>query len=194
MEFGLDDLLMLGIRWLPSFFCSFIASAAILGLAAVGKRLRPRFAYWRALATYLAPVPLIFWVIHSASTTKLDYVLTLLNSESSQVAERAYESRFGAEVSTLDEAVRLAVSGCEAPNVRFYASCLVADILVTNKSQSATAQALSKVDRAPTIKTQFFGGNRLTDRFYTPGHVQPQLSVRNIVEQRLQDLRKATQP
>ena len=194
MEFGPDDLVMVGIRWLASLFLPIITSVAILGIIAFGRRRRPHFRYWPALVVCLVPVPLVCWVIQSAATSKLTYTLTLLNSESSQVAESTYEKRFRVEVGRLDEAVRLAISKHKAPNVRFYASCLVSDILATNEHNSVIATTLSKVEGAPIIKTQFFGGNRLTDKFYIPGQVQPHLSVRDIVEQRLRDLRKMAQP
>ena len=61
------------------------------------------------------------------ATSELTYTLVLLGSESSQVAEHTYINRFKRQVNTLDAAVRLAISRHQEPNVRFYASCLVAD-------------------------------------------------------------------
>jgi hypothetical protein len=193
MEFGPDDLVMFGIRYWPSLVFSIIASAAVLGIISFARRRFPRFRRWPVLTLCLVPAPLICWVIYFAPTCKMAYTLTLLNSESSQVAERTYENRFRTEVGTLDAAVRIAVSKREAPNVRFYASCLVAEMLAA-KDDAVVAKTLSKVEDAPIIETQFFGGNRLTDGFYIPGHVQPQLSVRRIVEQRLESLRKTAHP
>jgi len=193
MEFGPDDLVMLTTRWLLGLFLSVVATIAILGLVVLARRRYPQFAYWRIIAVCLALAPLAWWIIHSASRARLDYTLTLLNSESSQVAEHTYYGQFMREVGTLDKAVHLAVDKREAPNVRFYASCLVADFLATNKDDSLVANTLSEVDAAPIIETQFFGGNGLTDKFYIPGHPQPRLTVRGIVKQRIQDIRQTTQ-
>jgi hypothetical protein len=193
MEFGPDDLVMLGLRYLPSLLSSIIVCAAILGIIGLARRRFPKFRHWPALSLCVLATPLICWLIYLASTCKLAYTLTLLNSESSQVAERTYENRFRMEVGTLGAAVRIAVSKREAPNVRFYASCLVADMLAA-KDGGVVAKTLANVDGAPMIETQFFGGNRLTDAFYVPGHMQPQLSVRTIVEKRLESLREAAQP
>lgn len=189
MEFGPDDLVMIVRHYLPSLIASILISLALLGMVFFGKRRNPKFNNWPLVAVCVSVAPLAFWFVHFASTSKPTYTLTLLNSESSDTAERIYDSRFKAEVCTLDAAVNLAVSRYEAPNVRFYASCLIADMLITN-SDSTVAAILKKVDGAPIIETEFFDGNRLTQKFYTPGHVQAKLSVRDIVEQRLQELRK----
>ncbi len=189
MNFGPDDFVELCIRYLPGLAFSIIISIAILVVVNLAKRRRPQFAYWSVLKLYATPAPLVCWAIYFTSTVELNYTLTLLGSESSQVAERAYENRFRAEVVTLDKAVSLAVAKHEEPNIRFYASCLVADLLAT-KDDYVIAQTLNKVDGAPIIETEFFDGNRLTEKFYVPGRAQPQLSVRKIVEQRLQDIHK----
>jgi hypothetical protein len=193
MDFGPDDFVMLTARWLSGLSFAVVASFATFGAVMLGRRRFPRFGRWRIVAIFLVPLPLAWWAIHSASSGELNYTLTLLNSESSQVAERAYEGQFKAEVASLDGALRLAVSKREAPNVRFYASCLVADFLATNKDDSSVARILSKVDGAPLIETQFFGGNSLTKGFYIPGHLQPELTVRQIVEQRMRELRTTAQ-
>ena len=114
--------------------------------------------------------------------------LTLLDTESAGVAEIAYEERFKREVKTLDEAVRLAVNKHRAPNVRFYAACLVAERLFISDELVVT-DTLKRVDVAPMIDAQFIGGNRLTARFYAQGRAQPHLTVRQVIEQRLLDLR-----
>src|ERR1017187_6969065 len=75
MEFGPDDLVMVGIRWLASLFLPIITSVAILGIIAFGRRRRPHFRYWPALFVCLVPVPLVCWVIQSAATSKLTYTL-----------------------------------------------------------------------------------------------------------------------
>jgi hypothetical protein len=117
--------------------------------------------------------------------------LILLDSESSEAAESAYVNRFRMQVKTVETAVRLATNKHQAPNVRFYASCLIAD-MVAAKDDTAVSMVLEEVEGAPVIETQFFGGNRLTEIFYVPGHLQVQLPVRDIVEKRLQQVRQAT--
>jgi hypothetical protein len=134
---------------------------------------------------------LVCWVVYFMATCELTYTLVLLGSESSQVAERTYVNRFKRQVNTLDGAVRLAVNRHQEPNVRFYASCLIADMLATN--DASVAAVFKRIENADLIETQFFDGNRLTDGFYVPGHAQVHLPVRDIVERRLHVLRTATQ-
>jgi hypothetical protein len=191
MEFGPEDMVEFGRYYLPSLLCSLVACVAMFVLTVLAVRLRPGCRSLKVLGVCLVPVPLICWILYFNATSELTYTLVLLGSESSQVAERTYVNRFKRQVNTLDSAVRLAVSRHQEPNVRFYASCLVADMLATN--QTAAKTVFKRVENADTIDTQFFDGNGLTDGFYVPGHAQVHLSVRDIVEQRLHLLRTAGQ-
>ncbi len=188
MEFGPDDLVMFGLYYVPSLGLALLAALLLLIAPLIGKRLRPGFVHWPVLF-FCVPVPLIWFVFHLVATCGFARTLVLLNSESSQVAERTYDNSFRWQVKTVDEAVRLAVGRCQPPNVRFYASCLIADMLATDDVGEA-AKVLERVETAPAIGTQFFGGNRLTEKFYVPGHEQVHLAVGDIIERRLEDIRK----
>jgi hypothetical protein len=188
MEFGPEDLLEFGRYYLPSLLWSLLACVAIFIVGILVARLRPGRRRWRTVMVCLAALPLVCWVVYFATTSELTYTLVLLGSESSQVAERTYVGRFKTQVTTLDGAVHLAVSRHQEPNVRFYACCLIADLLQTNSSSAAEA-VLKRVESADVIETQFFGGNKLTDGFYVPGHAQVDLPVREIVERRIRMLR-----
>src|SRR5438874_7201694 len=116
---------MFARRYLMSFSCAVVISIAI-ALALTKARQRFSKRYRVALILCLVLLPLAAWVVYFGLTSRSAYTLTLLNSESAQVAESTYYGRFKAEVKTLRSALRLAISEHEAPNVRFYASCLIA--------------------------------------------------------------------
>ena len=188
MEFGPEDLLEFGLRYLPSLVWSVLTFAAILTAGVLVVRRRPDRRRVGNVMACLAAVPLVCWVVYFACTSELTYTLVSLGSESSGFAERIYFTRFKAQVTTLDRAVRLAVSRHQEPNVRFYACCLIADSLQTNNSAAAEA-VLKRLENADVIQTQFFGGNSLTEGLYVAGHAQVELSPREIVERRIRMLR-----
>ena len=190
IEFGPDDLIMSVIHYLPSLVFAVIASLIVIGAIVVIKRQWPKSNCRKNLGLCLVPIPMICWVIYFGSTLGFTETSILLNSESAQVAEKIYETRFKKQINTLDSAVCLAVDKRQAPNVRFYASCLIADMLATN-DDTVVVKVSKTVENAPTIETQFIGGNELTDEFVIQGHVQPPLSVRGIIEKRLLDIRQS---
>ncbi len=193
MEIGPEDIVEFGIHYLPSLVLAILMSVAILVAVIFGNKLQPKFAQYRTLFLCLLPAPLVCWVIYFASTSELTFTLTMLGSESSQAEEHAYDNQFKMEVTTVDAAVHLAVARHQEPNVRFYASCLIADMLVTN-DDAAVQKVLKKIDDAPIVDTEFFGANRLTGQFYIPGRSQVHLPVREIVEQRLRMIRDKSGP
>src|SRR5579863_237946 len=184
MECGPDDLVMLGIRLLRSLPLVVIIYSAIAVGIVLGVRRWPKLASQKMPFAILILLPIVCWMIYSLANLELDYTLTLLNSESSQVAEHTYDNRFKRQVKTIEQAIALAVNGNEAPNVRFYASCLVADMLVSNDEPFVT-KVLKETENAPLIETQFFGGNRLTAGFYVPGHDQVHIYPSDLIRQRL---------
>jgi hypothetical protein len=184
---GPEDIIAIVSRYFGSMIAAIIASCVVLAISFVLKRRLSRPRVWHLLVSFLAITPLIYWAIYVRSTSHLTYTLAMLDSESSRFAERIYEERFKKEVLTINQAVGLAVDKSEAPNVRFYAACLVADLLAT-RDENTIVNTLQSVEDAPTIDTQFFGGNKLTDLFYVPGHDQVHLPVRNIIERRLREL------
>jgi len=162
----------------------------LVGVLFLFKRYLPSGGPWPLLHVALGLAPLLLWILHLIVTANFTVTLVLLDSETSLTAERTYEGRFKKQVRTLDQAVRLSIDPSQAPNVRFYAACLVAERLATN-SEVFIGRVLRKVENTPLIETQFFDGNHLTEKFYIPGHFHPPLSVQKIVEERLRDLRKS---
>jgi hypothetical protein len=183
MLLGPDDLVMLFIRYLPSVICCVLASILII---VPTKKLRLASGFYVILPSL---IPLVCWALYFAATYKLAVTLTLLDSESASVAERTYSSSFKKQVTTSDQAIRLAVHERQPPNVRFYASCLLAEMVATQDNVVVEA-TLKRLDGAPEVQTQFIGENELTREFYVSGHEQPRLSVRGIVERRLSVLRR----
>jgi hypothetical protein len=188
MLFGPDDLVIFGVHYLPSLALTATVAILIFAVIVRAKRLIPTVGRLPSLAPYLTLIPLIVWIMYFCFTCQSTATLVLLGSESAGVAEIVYTNRFRNE-RTLEDAVRLCIDKHQPPNVRFYAACLVADNLATNKEKSEL-EILQRIDKAPTIETQFIGGNGLTEKFYVPGHAQPHLTAREIVEQRLQDIRR----
>ena len=142
MEFGPEDLVEFGRYYLASLLSSLVVCFAMLVVALLAARLRPGCRPLRVLGVCLVPLPLVCWIVYFMATSELTYTLVLVGSESSQVAERTYINRFKRQVNTLDAAVRLAISRHQEPNVRFYASCLVADKKITWGGQAGRNSAI----------------------------------------------------
>ena len=193
MDIGPEDMVEFCIHYLPGLGCAILASVGILVSIHFGKKLRPKLADYEALRLILVAAPLTFWMIYFVSTAELSFTLVMLGSENSGAAEWAYVNRFKKQVTTVDAALDLAVAKHQWSNVRFYSSCLIADLLVTN-NDAAVKTILERLDGAPMVDTEFFGGNHLTDQFYIPGRSQVHLPVREIVERRLRVLRDKSQP
>ncbi|HUE36009.1 MAG TPA: hypothetical protein VMO20_01360, partial [Candidatus Acidoferrum sp.] len=177
MEFGPEDLLDLGLYYLPSLIVTIAISITIFWAVIFLKRPSSEFSNRLALAILSVLVVMFFWSVYVVSTSRLAGTLVMLDSESSDTAEHIYDTQFRTDVSTVDEAARLAVNGHQAGSVRFYASCLIADMLVTNDDVTVK-EVLNRLDGSPVIETEFFGGNSLTEPFYIPGHEQPELTAR----------------
>jgi hypothetical protein len=187
--FGPDDLVALGVYYAPSFAICLALSLAAAAILWRSKRRRPERPVASFLLTFAPGLPMCAWIAHIALSYRLACTLVLLDSEGDWTAQIVYENRLRAQVTDLGHAVRLACSRAQPPNVRFYAACLVADNLATNNRVQAK-RVLDTLDSAPIIHTQFMGGNGITVKFYVPGRPQPHLEVREVVEQRLQDLRE----
>jgi len=190
MEFGPDDMVDLGMRYVHGLVFSVVASF-VLFFAFTQVRHRLKGGSGSRLGAFLFFSPLVCWTLYFSATFRLNYTLSMLGSESSGAAEWAYENRFVSEVHTVRAAEHLATSAREEPNVRFYAACRIADLLSTNNDASVN-EVLQTLSAGPIITTEFFDGNSLTQGLYVPGHEQVQLSVRDIVERRLRLIRNGS--
>lgn len=188
MGIGPEDILQLGIRYLPSLALSITLSVALWFATKYLRRPRSESVSAGLVRLFLACAPVICWFVYAFSTYQLSYTLVMLGSESSNAAQWAYENRFKQQVHTVRDAVRLATDTREEPNVRFYAACRIADMVSTN-DDIAVNKVLQDLRNGAIITTQFFGGNSLTEGFYVPGHEQVELAPGDIVERRLRLLR-----
>jgi hypothetical protein len=188
LNLGLDDLLMFAVYYLRSFVVAGLAMIVLLVASFFVRRLSSGHSSSAMCLLWVSALPIVCWVVYFCLTCSFTKTLIILNSESDDAAEMAYERLFKRQVTTVDRAVDLAIDTGEAPNVRFYAACLVADLL-TNASSNEVDRVLIRVENAPRIEPGFMGGNRLTDQFYIPGHVPPSLSVKTIVTTRLEVFR-----
>jgi hypothetical protein len=91
----------------------------------------------------------------------------------------------------LDHTIKLAVQEHQSGNVRFYACCRIADLLATNTDAVAN-RTLNAVAGASSFTTDFFGTNRFTTGFFTPGYREGPFQVREVIERRLTENRHAT--
>jgi hypothetical protein len=179
-----DDKVEFILRYLPSLVSAFLACVVIVIIFVFLKRKRVKHLNWKAALLSLL-VPVLIWAVYFVLTAKWTLTLTLLNSENEQVAESAYVNLFAQEVD-LDKAVRLAVNvNPQEPNLRFYATCRIADILATNSNGLALESVKKSVENAPIIVTDFFGTNELNYTLYTPGRDQLHISVADLIEKRM---------
>ncbi|MBW8865166.1 MAG: hypothetical protein JF609_09650 [Verrucomicrobia bacterium] len=183
-QIGPDDFVMVCLHYLPSLIGAIFVCFTISSIFIFFAFKRPHKKAAVLAISVLAILPLLLWMAYVISSRNLTTTLVLLDSEDAQTAERTYNKGFKTEVNTLENAVELAIDSHNPPNVRFYASCLIADMLSANTNLDQGV-LFNKVGGAPIIETQFIGGNSLTDEFVTPGHQQARLSVRELIERRL---------
>jgi hypothetical protein len=180
MDFGFDELFALLIYYLPSLGCWLLGTIAVTTLLFLAKRKRGERLGWRLIGFILLASG-TSWLVYFAATARTAYAITDLDSEEDDVAEAAYHNYFDMG---LNKAVSLAMSDHQRGNVRFYAACRIADLLVTNDDRTK-ADILERVDDAPAFNTDFFGTNSLTSGFFIPGHVEGPFTVREIIERHL---------
>ena len=116
--------------------------------------------------------------------------LTLLDSENNRQAEMVYYEFFDID---LDKAESIAVDKHQTGNVRFYASCRIADLL-SNQSDAVRKQVLKKVSGSSEFRTGFGGTNRLTCGFFTPNGPEGPYFVEDVVSMRLNSIEKKSVP
>jgi hypothetical protein len=187
MTMGPEDLVALGLHYLPSLLLALVlAVGALTAIARTGRMITRPLPRW--LRVFAPLVPIGVWIVYLTVTLKLTTTLTLLDSESAGVAELVYQRDLKPSGLTVKNALRLTRDHHLPPNVRFYAACFIADMMATNSDAEVEA-VLQLADRAPAIDAQFIGSNSLTEDFHVPGRAQPHLSVRQVVERRLRHLR-----
>jgi hypothetical protein len=192
MLVGPEDYLEVFISYGNSFLLTAVVSVALWIAVRYMQRGSNRSRFWTDFGICVVAIPAVCWIMYFTITIPFNSTLIFLDSESSNLAEYVYENNFKKEVSTLDAAVRLAVDYRQFPSVRFYASCLIAEMLTTNNEQVLT-KVLKEVEGAPLIETQFIGGNRLTTDFYIPGHDQVHIYPGDVIQRRLRSLRQRKQ-
>jgi hypothetical protein len=133
-------------------------------------------AFWRWSLVILAPL----WFVFIVSSFKRTLILTALDSEWRGVAEYAYVHNFDAE---LDQSIDLLVWS-RRENIRFYAACRVADLLVL-QNETTASNVLSELENAPLVTPEFHGTNSINGIFYT-GMFQPRLRVDDLIRQRME--------
>ncbi len=185
---GPEDIVALCASYAPSLLICLVGCLASWVLLAR----RPSSRFSAPIKPYLIAAPAIAWLAYTAMTIRWRATLTFLDSEDAALAEITYRKAFQ-PAATVEQAIGLAVDGHLAPNVRFYAASLIAE-KSSKLGDSELEDLLKRTDNAPVIQTQFIGGNSLTAEFYFPGRSQPRISIREIVQRRLQHLRSNQQP
>ncbi|HEY1799874.1 MAG TPA: hypothetical protein VGG46_02975 [Terriglobales bacterium] len=175
--------------YLPSLLLTILLSVCLSTLFVVLKWYQGSFSCRKAIGALSIPLPFICWVIYFVFSVHFTKTLVLLNSESAGIAEETYNTSFKEEVKTVNRAMGLVFDKGEAPNVRFYASCLIADMMANSNGAEVT-QILQKVEDAPIIEPEFIGGNSLTAEFFTPAQALSPLTVRDVIETRLRNIRQ----
>jgi hypothetical protein len=111
-------------------------SAVIVAIASVALFIsrKRKYAHPIKISGFVIVALYLGWLIVFLSTARWTLTRFALDSESSRTAEYAYRHFF--EVKDLNQAVALAIDRNQWDNVRFYAACRVADILITNENRS----------------------------------------------------------
>jgi hypothetical protein len=177
------DLWPLLVYYVPSFIgCVVIAGSIGFILPRAQRKFEKN---WRAgVAFSLALVPILMWLVYFCATVNETYVLNSLDAENDLFAERIYYTRFNVDLKT---AVSIATDENEPGNVRFYASCRIADLISIN-NESVKAEVLKRTSGPLSFRTDFFNTNRLTSGFFVPCHEEGPFTVNEIIKKRLEIL------
>jgi len=131
---------------------------------------------------FLLSLPFVIWIAYFTVTAKEAYALTSLDSENNLQAEAIYKNCFSV---SLKEAVKIAINDNQTGNVRFYASCRIAD-LIANNSPQTKKYALEQVANAAPFLTGFGGTNDLTCGYFIPNRQEGPFTVTEIITRRLE--------
>src|SRR5689334_15456870 len=91
----------------PALLLAILASAAALGGVAIASRWRWPKRYRRLAFAVGGLIPIAVCSLYFCLTARTTLTLTLLNSEDDGVAERAYQSMFRSQVSSVEAALKL---------------------------------------------------------------------------------------
>ncbi len=174
-----------------AFAACYFPSLAVCVAAVLAVWLLPNFARRKHRETrrrayqtrcYLLMLfPAIIWCAYFITTARDTFVITSLDSEDDSVAAGVYKALFDLN---LNDVIKLATDKRQSGNVRFYASCRVADLLVA-EGNDTRAGIYQRIKDAPSFRTSFFGTNQLTCGFFTPGYAEGPFTVSGIVAKRL---------
>jgi hypothetical protein len=179
----------LGIYYCPSMACCLLL-AAVMGFLPFIVKGKLSEAASVSFHIGLAAIPFLGWTWYLVASAHYAFLVTSLDTEDDISAERIYRTYFDLD---LDRVVKIAADNSEAGNVRFYASCRIADLIATNRARLRRS-ILEKTSSASPFKTGFFRTNSLTSGFITPGYQEGPFTVNGIVERRLRLLSRNVDP
>jgi hypothetical protein len=179
-QIPVDEYWAFGIYYCPSLVGCGLAIAVLWALVfhprQQGKgRLSP------ILLSSLLLIPLLIWLYYFTVTAKYAFAITSLDAENNVFADVVYNELFDVNLNT---AIKIAIDDKLGGNVRFYASCRIADILAANDDY-IRAVTFQKVANAHEFRTGFGGTNELTCGFFRPNYAEGPFTVSKIIETRL---------
>jgi hypothetical protein len=179
-----DELWALGVYYFLSLSICLIATSIGFFLLRRPRQTEEAGRVTRRLVGYVLVMSPVIWLIYCGNTLRDAFAITSLDSEDDQVAEAVYETAFNVD---LDHAVRIAINKSQPGNVRFYASCRIADLL-DKENDRVKAAVLDEVATASEFRTGFFGTNQLTCGFFIPNYAEGPFTVSGIIRRRLKIL------
>jgi hypothetical protein len=181
-QIPIDEWWDLGVYYRGCLICCAVLAGLLTISAVFIAKHNNRFSN---IKYYVFVVPLAIWVIYFCNTAKEAFAVTSLDSENNIYAEVVYNSCFDID---LEQTIQLAIDKRQSGNVRFYASCRVADILATNGTLKVGV--FERIADTPAFRTGFGGTNDLTCGFFTPNYAEGPFTVREIIAKRLRQKEK----
>ena len=174
----IDEWWALAVYYCGSLICcALFTGLLVIIFAFIAKERRKQLS---VLTYCVFVVPLVIWVIYFRDTAKQAFAITSFDSENNIYAEFVYNTYFDTD---LEQTVQLVNDKSQSGNVRFYASCRIADILATNGASKT--DVLQGIANIAGFRTGFGGTNDLTCGFFTPNYAEGPFTVREIIERRL---------
>jgi hypothetical protein len=183
-QIHIDEWCALFIYYLPSLTCWAFGTTVILALLCLGRRFT-RYRLNSAMIWGVIAVSIVSWLTYFVVTARTAFAITLLDTEDDKLAEAAYRNLFDV---SLTRAVSLAINEHLEGNVRFYASCRIADLL-SSADEHTKSSVLDRVANSPPFQTDFFRTNQLTCGFFVPGYAEGPFNVSEIIVRRLRTVK-----